>query len=339
MRAVNPVSGSAAGPTSRRASVNDSRVDHSTIMRAGRSVRLQTIARSPVTSPTIAPCAVAGRAPSSVTSAAAARGTEQRACRRTRELGDKRPPGAHWAQAYLRTPVLTAEARPTCLGASAASGTPRRGARCAPPGPGARRPGCCRPRGSPLLGPGRALPRRRASRPRRARVAGEGLDPRVDPLPVVQRHGGELACRAREDLDCVARGQLLEAQLLAYPRIRHGLQALAFHLGESLLRSPSRRSRPLSSESASGPRGGQWPRGLARGGAARSAHHGRNAVQGIRERVPGLAGSELGHPLSNRTIRTIRLYPVSSPRVSSVRYKVDLLWEVALATCDPSPCS
>ena len=75
MRAVKPVSGSAAGPTRRRASLNDSPVDHSTTIRAGRSVRLQTIARSPVTSPSIAPCASVGRALSSVISAAALRGT------------------------------------------------------------------------------------------------------------------------------------------------------------------------------------------------------------------------------------------------------------------------
>ena len=71
---MKPVSASATGPAWRRRSANDSRVDHSTIIRAGRSLRLQTSARSPVTSPTAVPNGMAGRWASLVTSAGASRG-------------------------------------------------------------------------------------------------------------------------------------------------------------------------------------------------------------------------------------------------------------------------
>src|SRR3989442_1070408 len=67
MRAVKPVSSRAAGPTTRRASANESVVAYSTTIRAGRSVRLQTVARPAVTSPAEVPLGIPGRAPSEVT--------------------------------------------------------------------------------------------------------------------------------------------------------------------------------------------------------------------------------------------------------------------------------
>ena len=54
-RAVKPESAFAIGPGCRCTSAKDARVDHSTIIRAGRSLRLQTMAPSPLTSPTEAP--------------------------------------------------------------------------------------------------------------------------------------------------------------------------------------------------------------------------------------------------------------------------------------------
>src|SRR2546425_5509516 len=63
-RAVKPVSSRAAGPTTRRASANESVVAYSTTIRAGRSVRLQTVARPAVTSPAEVPLGMPGRAPS-----------------------------------------------------------------------------------------------------------------------------------------------------------------------------------------------------------------------------------------------------------------------------------
>src|SRR5262245_58108621 len=70
-RAVKSLSASAAGPTTRAASRNESLVAHSTCSRAGRSVRLHTIARSLVTSPLCTPYGIAGRIASGVTSAGA----------------------------------------------------------------------------------------------------------------------------------------------------------------------------------------------------------------------------------------------------------------------------
>src|SRR5262245_8421676 len=71
MRAVKSLSARAAGPTTRAASRNESLVAHSTIRRAGRSVRLQTMARSALTSPLWTPYGTAGRARSGVTTAGA----------------------------------------------------------------------------------------------------------------------------------------------------------------------------------------------------------------------------------------------------------------------------
>lgn len=70
-RAVKSLSASAAGPTTRTASPNESLVAHSTTRRAGRSVRLHTMARSPVTSPLWTPYGMAGRIRSGVTTAGA----------------------------------------------------------------------------------------------------------------------------------------------------------------------------------------------------------------------------------------------------------------------------
>src|SRR5262245_8618068 len=55
----------------RAASRNESLVAHSTCRRAGRSVRLHTIARSPRTSPVWTPYGIAGRILSEVTAAGA----------------------------------------------------------------------------------------------------------------------------------------------------------------------------------------------------------------------------------------------------------------------------
>src|SRR4029079_8579990 len=65
-RAVKSVASRAAGPTTRRGALNASVVAYSTMSREGRSVRLQTIARPPSTSPAVAPIAVDGRAASDV---------------------------------------------------------------------------------------------------------------------------------------------------------------------------------------------------------------------------------------------------------------------------------
>ena len=70
-RAVKSLASSAAGPTTRRTSLNDSVVAYSTIDRAARSVRLQTMARSPSTSPAVTPKADDGRALAAVTMAGA----------------------------------------------------------------------------------------------------------------------------------------------------------------------------------------------------------------------------------------------------------------------------
>src|SRR5207245_5946206 len=70
-RAVKSLSARAAGPTTRDASRNESVVAHSTSSRAGRSVRLHTIARSLMTSPLWTPYGTAGRILSEVTTAGA----------------------------------------------------------------------------------------------------------------------------------------------------------------------------------------------------------------------------------------------------------------------------
>src|SRR5215813_7339265 len=66
MRAVKSLSTSAAGPMTRRTSWNASVVAYSTMRRAGRSVRLQTIAASAVISPLATPHGIAGRVLSAV---------------------------------------------------------------------------------------------------------------------------------------------------------------------------------------------------------------------------------------------------------------------------------
>src|SRR5215475_8969307 len=70
-RAVKSVSARAAGPVIRRAFRNPSFVAYSTRSRAGRSVLLHTIARSPVTSPLCTPLGRAGLIPSDGTTAGA----------------------------------------------------------------------------------------------------------------------------------------------------------------------------------------------------------------------------------------------------------------------------
>src|SRR5271155_2199467 len=62
---------SAAGPTTRRASLKLSWVDHSTTRRAGRSVLLHTMARSSRMSPLWTPSGMPGRCLSEVTIAGA----------------------------------------------------------------------------------------------------------------------------------------------------------------------------------------------------------------------------------------------------------------------------
>ena len=96
-RAVYPLSGSAAGPTTRRGFWKRSVAAYSTSMRAGRSVTLHTIARSAVTSPVWTPkgtpgrgdvCAATrcGQAPAPSMALPAAR-VPPRKRRRERELG------------------------------------------------------------------------------------------------------------------------------------------------------------------------------------------------------------------------------------------------------------
>ena len=70
-RAVKSLTSSAAGPTTRRTSLNDSVVAYSTMNLEARSVRLQTMARSPSTSPAVTPNAEDGRAVAAVTMAGA----------------------------------------------------------------------------------------------------------------------------------------------------------------------------------------------------------------------------------------------------------------------------
>ncbi|HEX9366187.1 MAG TPA: hypothetical protein VF921_06150 [Vicinamibacterales bacterium] len=62
-RDVNPEVSSAAGPRTRRGSAKRSVVEHSTNIRAVRSVRLQMTARPAATSPAAIPEGMAGRAP------------------------------------------------------------------------------------------------------------------------------------------------------------------------------------------------------------------------------------------------------------------------------------
>ena len=70
-RAVKSLTSSAAGPTTRRTSLNDSVVAYSTTNLEVRSVRLQTMARSASTSPAVTPKAEDGRALAAVTMAGA----------------------------------------------------------------------------------------------------------------------------------------------------------------------------------------------------------------------------------------------------------------------------
>jgi len=68
---VKSLDSMAAGPAMRRAPRIDSSVPYSTIIRAGRSVRLQTMPESPVTSPLMVPYGICGRAASLVMTAGA----------------------------------------------------------------------------------------------------------------------------------------------------------------------------------------------------------------------------------------------------------------------------
>ena len=70
-RAVKSVSSSAEGPTTRRVFAKEGVVEYSTISRAGRSLRLQTIAWPAVTSPVATPHGTPGRSPSRVMMAGA----------------------------------------------------------------------------------------------------------------------------------------------------------------------------------------------------------------------------------------------------------------------------
>src|SRR5207245_5424671 len=79
MRAVKPVSARASGPTIRGALANEAVVAYSTTIRAGRSVRLQTVVRPAVTSPAEVPLGIPGRAASALTSAGTSR-AQSRPC-------------------------------------------------------------------------------------------------------------------------------------------------------------------------------------------------------------------------------------------------------------------
>jgi hypothetical protein len=63
---VKSLPSSASGPRTRTGFCIASVVAYSTIIRAGRSLRLHTMARSPVTSPVITPCGTCGRAASAM---------------------------------------------------------------------------------------------------------------------------------------------------------------------------------------------------------------------------------------------------------------------------------
>jgi len=98
-RAVKSLSASAAGPSIRRALRIDASRASSTIIRAGRSVRLHSTARRSVTSPVITPDGTAGRIFSEVTIAgepsASTRGADSRApvpARKVRRVVREAPP-------------------------------------------------------------------------------------------------------------------------------------------------------------------------------------------------------------------------------------------------------
>ena len=92
-RAVKSVVSSAWGPTMRCDCLNVSSYDHSTSMRAGRSLRLQTTTAPSLGSPNCRPCSACGRSAADTTMAGARLNTSRR-------QPPRRPSGIDAASGY-----------------------------------------------------------------------------------------------------------------------------------------------------------------------------------------------------------------------------------------------